>query len=156
MKGRCYSFWIEHCTYYTLYMWFIGKMIFFLINWCSLSFKLSETWLWRKLEPKGPIHYILPIFIFSIVYNLSRFFEFKTQQRFYLRNVTSDNCNAYRLDIIYGNNDSFCILQENVTYFRLEHSDMRTDPRWVNFSYSLWCFALFSHYIAFSFWWVFL
>ncbi len=93
-----YIFWILFSAHNLLsQIWTIGAHF--------LKFKFSEC----------ALTYILPIGLFSVLYNVSRFFELRTVSDTYYVNGTSDGGDRMTA----------------VPYVKVESTEMRKDPAWV-------------------------
>ena len=118
------------------YSWNIGETEVPSISKCpqmlrcpSFSNHVISTDSWLKLRPQKARIYILPIFLFSVVYNVTRFFELKTVSHDIVENVAVNN----ETDVEYSSYNESRNQQEKVvdSYLQVHMTEMREDPAWV-------------------------
>ncbi len=100
---------------------------------CICFFSWSCNSISSFSNPEGALIYILPISLFSVVYNAIRFLELRTEVATYTKNFTEVPLEDSSFPGAEGrwlldDDGNKIVWQQNVTYFKLAQTELRENP----------------------------
>ncbi|XP_059078481.1 FMRFamide receptor-like [Tigriopus californicus] len=119
---------------------------------CQASIFKEDTWISClcsflercsvQFEPRRSISYILPIGVFSLIYNITRFFELRTVKKYFLRNATiparstaeeAEGTLSFPVEseTVLFSNETVLWKQFNYSYYNVEMTEMRANDSYI-------------------------